>query len=90
MALKVGKDYVYLLVGVRCWGKGTSEKVAKTNARKEGGPSGVETYNLYLVPPSAYVNEMGDIRWNVEEGKPDHGILIKCVRGGKEVDIPQD
>ncbi len=81
-----GIDYLFLVVGDRCWGRGKTRAAALKVARKEGGTAGLKHHNLYLAPPSARVDEMGSINWKEEEGKPNHLILLETVRGGLVID----
>lgn len=83
--VKVGEDVVFLCVGPYCWGKGNSETEAKKKAREHG--STFKTYNLYLVPKDAYVDDMGCIHWK-DGSQPC--ILLKRVRDGKEQDITKE
>lgn len=51
-----------LVIGHTCWGKATTLKQAKANAKKNA-PSWLKKprFYAYIVPESAYVNGMGSI-----------------------------
>jgi hypothetical protein len=74
--LKVPEDYLFLVVGDRCWGKGVSEEEAKKKcfglARK------FSKHLVYLVDPSTILDEMGDLVYPESGRSP---ILLKRVEG---------
>lgn len=79
MALKVGSDYLWLVIGDRCWGRGKTLKDAKAECRKAAGPNWrtyMATLLVYLVPPSTHVDEMGYMSWKKEDGLPTEAILV--------------
>jgi hypothetical protein len=83
----------YLCIGPNCWGKGelvvgemtSAAAKAVANCRKnlpswernrsKGGRE--MEYDLWLVPESCEVGELGGIRWKREEGEP---VLVRRVR----------
>jgi len=79
---KVGEQWEYLFISGCWWGRGVSEAAAFAAARKAGCPktrSGFKPrpHSLYLVPKGAWIDGMGDIRW---EGYGDaRPILLKEV-----------
>lgn len=85
MAEKIaGVHYWFLVVGDRCWGKSATEagavKVAKKNyPAYERHPFNTH-YKVYLVPPDAFVDDMGAICWHDVD---DEIILLKEVKNGK-------
>jgi hypothetical protein len=76
--LEVPKDYVFMVIGANYWGKGDTKKAAVNAAVKAGLRPGMD-YGVYLVPPSAYIDGMGRMCWNPEQGKPDNYIFIENI-----------
>ena len=78
------KDFVFLVIGPYCRGKGPTEaiarKLAQKNAPKAAGMS-IKNYQVYLVPPDATINDMGDIVCDSAEAPI---ILIRTVKDGKD------
>lgn len=63
---EAAEGYCFICVGPFCWGRGTTPKAAKRNARKEASTDRSQklTFKLYLVPdPEAYVDDMGRLCW---------------------------
>jgi hypothetical protein len=71
-----------LAIGAYCFGFGVTAIEAITNAKKHGSyPTfaadkqkykGQRVFSLHVVPPSATVNDMGGINYNMNETKPVH------------------
>lgn len=91
MRLNAGKDYHFLVYGPFCWGIGKTEKEAMEKAKKQTGNREAlkKNHGVYLVPPDAWVDDMGGIRWKAVEGFPDNYILIKATVNGKLI-APED
>lgn len=80
-----GKDYVWLCVGDRCWGKALTEdeavQLAQRSKWKQGRTGFLRTYNLYLCDKSTTVNECGDINWWKGKGRKNLILLKRVVNG---------
>jgi hypothetical protein len=77
----------YLCIGPQCWGTGAGPggvgravANAKKNCPNWNGSKKNMEYDLWLVPPSCYVTELGGISWEKVEGEP---VLVKQVRYDK-------
>ena len=70
----------FIVIGPNCWGKGSTKREAKRNAKREA-PSWAKRPGtkcvVYEAPDSAYVDEMGAICAPITK-------LHECVRLGEE------
>lgn len=70
----------YLRIGSQCWGMSTSPGLAVAAAKRNWfnpGRAKPFAYDLWNVSSSTWVDEMGTMRWDPEEGAP---IILKQVR----------
>lgn len=75
---------VIVAVGPYCWGKGADAKTAIANARKNRvriyeGNAGF-WYILFDAPASAYVDEMGSLRWQWQADELAPPIAVELWR----------
>jgi hypothetical protein len=62
-------ERIYMAIGGHGWGKGLSADEAKRQARQRAKRgTRLRVYRLPRGAHSAYVNEMGDLRWLFQDG----------------------
>lgn len=81
-----GRDYIWLVVGDRCWGIGTTEKEAIGKCNLMAGRT-VRTHLTYLADKSVSVDEFGNISWFRGKGRKNL-LLIRRIAEGVEQTPP--
>lgn len=85
--MNLGTDFVFMVIGDRCYGKATTETEAKKNCKSQATVARLNDYQVYLVPPDTTLDGVGNFQWNPETNKValKSPILIKTVVGTSEV-----
>lgn len=70
-------DLKVIVMGSNSWGKGDTVEEARARAEEHGGK--LKKWVAYLVHPSAYITDMGDMRWS--DGGDDYQPKLISQRG---------
>lgn len=84
-------ERLYLAIGDLCWGKGLSAAEAKREARRHcRRGTKLDVYRLPAGAHSAYVDELGGLRWEMQDSSVTESAELVESKGRRLVTADDD